>query len=186
MARASAIATNFANRPPHKAGSIIPQGGETNWSDLDGVNGRIINAVKEMYAYPAVILGRWLRISDKGAKRKLAGERGLSAEEIAVLIRSERGFEIVTAIMGNAKPAWWRICAVLMDTADIRKAEMAAKRRAAKVLQEVLDDDRQLAEQIQRAETLAFLGQDQAGIHADAMRSMARPQGRAVASRAKR
>lgn len=174
MAVASTINTAFAKRRPDTAGEQFPQIGETNF--------RVINAINEMYENAAVIFGRWLGISDKTAKRKLGFERSLSSEELGELIRSERGFEIVTAVMGDARPEWWRLCALLMDAADVRKMQMAAQRRIAKTLESALDADRSLAETIARTEALAFQGQEQAGVQVDALRSMGRVSHRPMAS----
>lgn len=172
---AAAKRSNSAS--PH-AGENFPQSGETNR--------RIVNAIKQMYDSPAVALGRWLGISDKATKRKLVGERSLSLEEVGSLLRSERGYEILTAIIGEARPEWWRLCSVLMDAADIRKMQIMAQRRAAQVLKGVVDADRDLSEDIRRAETLAFYGSEQAGMHADALRSINRVPDRPVASKTKR
>lgn len=173
MAEVSTITNGFAKSQRDVAGEKFPQIGETNV--------RVINKIIEMYEYPAVIFGRWLGISDKSAKRKLGLDRSISAEQLGVLIRSERGFEIVTAVMGDARPEWWRLCAVLMDAADVRKMQMAAQRRIKKTLEGALDADRDLSAAIARAEALAFQGQEQAGIHADALRSMDGIQNRTVA-----
>src|SRR5258708_6190706 len=113
MDASSTMTNSFAKSSRAQAGENFPQSGETNI--------RVINKIKEMYQYPATILGRWLDISDKSAKRKLGLERTISTEELGVLIRSERGFEVISAIMGDAKPFWWRILVPLMDAADIRK-----------------------------------------------------------------
>lgn len=173
MTAASATSGSVGKLPTAQSGERFPQIGETNI--------RVINAIKQLYDAPAAIFGRWLGISDKTAKRKLGLERSLSAEELGVLIRSERGFEIVAAIMGDARPEWWRLCSVLMDAADIRKMQIAAQRRIAKTIAGAVDADKSLSEAIARAESLAFLGQDQAGIHADALRSMRGVPDRALA-----
>jgi hypothetical protein len=156
-----------------QSGERFPQIGETNR--------RIINAIKEMYDDPAVIFGRWLRVSDKTAKRKLGFERALSPEDIGVLIRSERGFEVLNALMGDAKPAWWRMVVPLMDAADAHKMQLAARRRLKKTIESALDADRDLAATIQRAEALAFHDEEHVGPHIDALRSMGGASHRSVA-----
>lgn len=143
----------------------------------------VVNAIKQMYAAPAVILGRWLRITDKQAKRKLNCERRLSDDELGALIRSERGFEIVAAIMGDASPEWWRLCSALMDAADIRKMQIAAQKRIAKTLKGALDADADLSAAIARSEALAFQDPEHMRPHLDALRSIARVPDRAVAAR---
>lgn len=163
MTASSAITSGVGKSLAVHDGERFPQIGETNR--------RVINAIKQLYDAPAVIFGRWLGITDKTAKRKLNFERTLSAEELGTLIRSERGFEIVDAIMGDARPEWWRLCSLLMEAADIKKMQLAAQRRIAKTIAGALDADKSLSEAIARADALAFHGQDQAGVLADALRA---------------
>lgn len=163
----------FGKRIAIRDGERFPQIGETNRA--------VINTIKQMYEHPAVIFGRWLGISDKTAKRKLGFERALSAEDLGVLIRSEQGFEIVAAIMGDARPKWWRILLPLKDAADAREAQMIARRRLKKTIESAIDADRTLTEAIHRAEALS--DQDHAGPHVDALRSMGRVQDRTLAKK---
>lgn len=174
MNSTSTTAFGFAKNRVPKPVITITQGGQTSLA--------VVSKFKEMFDFPAVILGRFLGVSDRTAKRKLAAEREFTAEEIGKLIRSEDGFHFVTAIMGDATPEWWRICATLMDAADIRKMQMAAQRRIAKTLKGALDADRALAETISRAEALAVHDEEHASAYIDAVRSMARVPHSAVAS----
>ena len=167
----SVIGSRIGKSPRDQAGAKIPQIGETNL--------RVINAIKQMYAEASVVFGRWLDVSDKTAKRKLNFERGLTVEELGILIRSERGFEIVAAIMGEARPAWWRLVVPLMDAADARKMQIAARRRLEKTIESAVDADQHLTAAIRRAEALQ--DQDHAGPYADALRSMGRVQDRPMA-----
>lgn len=171
MATASTSASAFDKRAPVRAGEGFPQIGETSSA--------VISKIKEMYEYPAVIFGRWLGVSDKTAKRKLNLERALTAEELGVLIRSERGFEVVAAIMGDSKPAWWRIVVPLMDAADARKVQLAARRRLKQTIESALDADRTLTAAILHAEALS--DQDHTGPYVDALRSMGRVPNSTVA-----
>jgi hypothetical protein len=174
MTRMSGMVEAFANRSPSKPVTRFTQVGQTNFW--------LISKIKEMYGKPAALLADWLDVSERTAKRKLGCERELSAEEIGVLIRSEQGFHFVTAIMGDARPEWWRICATLMDAADIRKMQMAAQRRIAKTLEGALDADRTLSATIARAEALAIQDEEHVRPHIDALRSIGRVQGRTLAS----
>lgn len=157
-------------------GERFPQIGETSVA--------VINKIKEMYEHPAVVLGRWLGITDKTTKRKLNLERSLSVEELGVLIRSEQGFEIVAAIVGDAKPKWWRLMRPLMDAAEAREMQIAARRRLKQTIESALDADQHLTAAIQRAEALS--DQDHARPQLDALRSMARVQDRSLAPKGRR
>jgi hypothetical protein len=176
MTATSAIQNGFGKSPAAKTGENFPQIGETN--------SRVINRINEMYSDAAVIFGRWLGVTDKTAKRKLNLERGLSVEELGKLIRDERGFEVLQAVMGDARPKWWRLMLPLMDAAEAREMQMAARRRLKQTIESALDADQHLTAAIQRAEALS--DQDHAGPHVDALRSMGRIQNRAVATKPKR
>lgn len=176
MTATSAIQNGFGKSPTAKTGEKFPQIGETNI--------RVINKINEMYSEAAVIFGRWLGVTDKTAKRKLNLERSLSVEELGRLIRSERGFEIVAAVVGDARPEWWRVMSPLMDAADARKVQLAARRRLKQTIESALDADQHLTAAIQRAEALS--DQDHASPQLDALRSMARVSNRAVAQKYRR
>lgn len=175
MAQSMAAASGIGKSPSVSGGERNTRFGETN--------DRVILKIKEMYELPAAIFGKWIGVSDKTAKRKLNLERGLDVEELGKLIRSERGYEIVAAIMGNSMPVWWRIVVPLMDAADARKMQVAANRRVAKTIERMVDADKALSASIQYAETLAVQDEEHISPHLDALRSMARTQNRSVAKR---
>lgn len=177
MGLVSAVSGGFVKSAADQDGERFLQIGETNF--------RVISKIKEMYELPAVIVGRWLGISDKTAKRKLNHERALTCEDLGRLIRSERGFEIVGAIMGDAKPIWWRTVVPLMDAADAQRMQIAARRRLTKTIESAVDADRNLTAAIQRAEALAVHDEDHISPHLDALRSMGRVSNRSVASSSK-
>lgn len=176
MTEASAAAVAFGKSSRRSAGANVLQFGETN--------ARVINAINEMYAEAAVIFGRWLGVTDKTAKRKLNLERGLSVEELGKLIRSDQGFQVVAAIMGDAKPKWWRIMVPLMDAAEAREMQMIARRKLEKTIESAVDADKHLAAAISRAEALQ--DQDHVSPQLDALRSMARVPNRAMAQKYRR
>lgn len=173
MTATSATAGTLGKSPRNCTGAKNPQIGETSIS--------VINKIKEMYQNPAVIFGRWIGVSDKTAKRKLKLERRLTDDEIGKLIRSERGFEVLTAIMGDAKPLWWRIVVPLMDAADARRMQIAARRRMKQTIESALDADQSLTAAIRRAEALSVQDEEHVSPHLDALRSMGGVQGRPMA-----
>lgn len=148
-------------------------------------NSSIVMRIKEMYPHKTVqTLAEWLGISERTAKHRLGRSREFTVDEIAILLHSEQGFEIVAAMMASAPrvPMWWRVCAPVMEAADIRRMQMLAQRRIAKALEGALDADRDLTSAIHRAEALAVHDADHVGPHIDALRSMARVPHSAVAS----
>ena len=177
----AACSTGDRRANPRRAGLVtrFTQTGSTNFS--------IIKKFKEMYDKPSAVFADWLRVSERTAKRKFAGQRQLSVEEVGKLIRSERGFEFVTAIMADYRPEWWRLCAPLMEAADIRKMQMAVQKRVTQILGDAIDADQYLSASIAQADALAIHGSEQARVHADALRTVGRPSmGRAVAAKAQR
>lgn len=58
----------------------------------------------------------------------------------------------------------------LMDAAEARKMQVAARRRLEKTIESAVDADRHLTAAIQRAEALS--DQDHVGPYSDALRSM--------------
>jgi hypothetical protein len=171
--------TNRANGRGAKSVTRFAQSGSISFA--------VISKFKEMYDKPSAVLADWLHVSERTAKRKINGYRRLSDDDLGRLIRSEQGFEFITAIMAGYQPTWWHICEPLMDAADIRKMQMAAQKRIKKILGDAIDADQSLSASIARADALAFYGSEQAGVHADALRSMARPPlDRSMASRPKR
>lgn len=49
-----------------------------------------------------------LGLKEHAAKHRAANHRDYSAEEIRVLLQSDRGDEILEIIMADAEPAWWK------------------------------------------------------------------------------
>lgn len=73
--------------------------------------------------------------SDRMCRYWLANKYKLSVDDLAALLRSEEGLEVLTAMMGNAKPVWWA-----GFKRGVKRAEL---RRQAKAIQKALDDDEQ-------------------------------------------
>lgn len=57
------------------------------------------------------------------AERWLADERGISTDLVAALLRSEEGYAFLEAIMGDARPKWWRKYVRVIRLADLRRAQ---------------------------------------------------------------
>lgn len=171
MARASATTSNFAR--------ILHGGSCSNIAAsvhirLDASK-RLAECAKQVFLKPYRALVEVLNISERDSHYRLAGTRPFRAEEIAKLLQTEEGINFLAAIMADAQPEWWCLFKVLMEGADINRQRAMAKRRANRLLKRVLNDYADVEAQIERAETLAFLGSDQAGVHAAALREVALP-----------
>ncbi len=69
--------------------------------------------------------------SDRMCRYWLASKYSLSADDVCDLLRSDDGLQFLEAIMGDAKPIWWKRMKA--------SANRAALRRAQKVLQKQID-----------------------------------------------
>lgn len=115
-------------------------------------------------------------VTERVAKHRLAGSREFTVDELALMLRSERGIDYLVAIMGNAEPRWWQGFKKQVAVADSIRMQRAARRK----LQEAIDADADLTTAIARA--VSFSDQDFHRPHVDALGSMARVPDRAVAA----
>lgn len=175
MTVSSIILAANAKTPPAEAGG---EKAET------GVISQVLrNLLAELFPIKtwgkvAAVLG----LSDRGARHRMEGTRAFSADELAALLRTEHGYRVLTAVMADAAPSWWRICAPLMEVAEIQQMQIAARRRLQRVVKGALDADAELSAAIARADALC--DPDFHRPHADGLRAMARLPDRAVASAA--
>lgn len=59
----------------------------------------------------------------------LARQTDMSAEALAALLRSDAGLEILEAIIGTAKPAWWKGFAKTIEISRLRKDQAETAKR---------------------------------------------------------
>ena len=134
MRRASGNAALSANQ--------MASGMGPSWSR----NGAIIAAFKNLFPqHTRKTLADFLGLSDGAARKKLTGERALSVDELATLLRSERGLDFLAAIMNESSPKWW----VTVQSAF----KLGALRRHRQQLQEAIHDAERLGDTLARAET---------------------------------
>lgn len=107
--------------------------------------------------------------------------RGLSADALASLIRSEEGFKVLDAIMQGSRPKWWRICESMMRVAEVRQMQELARRKMRRAVQGALDADDSISASIAAAEaSLPFSDEEFRQPHLDAMRAVAGSSHRSV------
>ena len=131
-------------------------------------------------------LARLLGLSDKAAMKKLAGQRMLSVDEFATLLRTPEGFTYLTAIMADSTVQWWRIMAPLMEVAEVQAMQLRARRKFRRAVKGAIDADTSLSAAIARADALMVSDEDFHRPHADALRAVARIPDRAVAAAGRR
>lgn len=111
-------------------------------------------------------ISRLFGLQERAAKHRLAADRRYTAEEIAVLLQSEYGREILATLMGEARPRWYAGVLAQMAVADARVLE----RRARRKLEEALDASRDTAAAIERVDAAVSFHHEDVDRHADARR----------------
>lgn len=74
-------------------------------------------------------------IKQRACEYWMERKSGMSAESLALLLRTDEGFQILEAIIGDAKPVWW-----MAFKRGVKRAEL---RRQQKLIQKALDEDEQ-------------------------------------------
>lgn len=153
-------------------------------ADPAGVHsGPIIAAFRKIFLHDArKTLARILGISTDGAKNKLEGKRALSLDDFGRMLRTPEGFTYLTAMMSDSTVQWWRICAPLMEVAEVQAMQLRARRKFQRAVKGALDADADLSASIARADALLVQDEDFHRPHVDAMRAMARLPDRALAT----
>jgi hypothetical protein len=59
----------------------------------------------------------------------LSRKTEMSAEALAGLLRSDAGLEVLEAIIGDARPIWWKHFARTIEMSRLRKAQDESRRR---------------------------------------------------------
>lgn len=145
-------------------------------------SGAVIDAFRNIFSEHATkILSRILRLSDGAAKKKIQGERVLSLDDFAKMLRTERGFHYLTAVMADSNVKWWRICRPMMEVAEVTELQLVARRKLKRAISGAFNADADLTSAIARADALLIHDSEFYGHHADAQRAMAGVPHRAVA-----
>lgn len=64
-------------------------------------------------------------ISHRACEYWMERKSGMSAESLARLLRTDDGFQILEAIIGDAKPVWWRAFKRQVRRAELRRQQAA-------------------------------------------------------------
>jgi hypothetical protein len=121
-------------------------------------------------------------LQERTAKHRLAGSRVYTVGELQALLHSEDGLDFLVAVMGDAKPTWWRWITKVMTLAAVRRrqaedaqeilkletsgdADVGARRR----IKGALNADKRISAAVARAETTLGLSRpnvDRVGVAA--------------------
>lgn len=122
-------------------------------------------------------------VSLGAANKKVHAQRPIYADELAALLRTDEGFDLLTAIMAGTRPKWWRLVSASMEVREAQRLQAEARARIRRAVRGALDADADLTAAIARAEALS--DQDFHRPHLDALGAMARVSDRAVAAASK-
>lgn len=105
--------------------------GEANFAKCEDrfiIFRKIVNVIKVAWpkktaAHVSFLTG----VSERAVQFWLAGETRMTLEHVAALLKTEEGYRILAAIMGDCKEEWW------LDT--MTAAELRASRKALRIEQ---------------------------------------------------
>lgn len=163
-----------ANSAPPKTGIKSPRNGDANLAVVQCLRGLFDLKI-------GAALRGLLGLSDGGARKKVSCERELSVDEIAALLRSDHGRDILVALMADAEPHWWRAFKAYMHAVDARQYQARANRKLREAI-DAADDIEDALERADDALALRHTHVDRQGVAA--RRGMGGLRGRALAAQA--
>lgn len=78
---------------------------------------------------PDIELSARIGLSDRTCREILAGRAKLSLEALAALLRTDDGLSVLEALMGDARPKWWRKFRRSVELADLRLQQEDTRKR---------------------------------------------------------
>ena len=88
---------------------------------------------------PWPLLCVWLGIDEHTAKHRLAERRDFSPDDIVTALRGELGGDLLAAIMGDSKAAWYAKYKRTLDIANLRKLQADHQRLLEKLEQDAAE-----------------------------------------------
>ena len=124
MATSSARTANSANR----VGVVQFPRSEVGFTHLKQIS-RVLRAFwpVKTAANVAYLAG----VSERSVKFWLAGETRMSLEHVIALLKTDAGFEILEAVLGDTKVEWWMVTRAAQDVRKSRKAIKKEQERIA-------------------------------------------------------
>lgn len=94
--------------------------------------GQIVEIIKRAWprktaAHVAYVAG----VSERSVQFWLAGETRMSLDNVAALLKTDAGYDILAAIMGDAKPAWWVNTQLAQGIRESKRAVAREMKRTA-------------------------------------------------------
>lgn len=63
-------------------------------------------------------------IKQRACEYWMERKSGMSAESLALLLRTDEGFQILEAIIGDAKPVWWKAFKKSVRRSELRRKQV--------------------------------------------------------------
>lgn len=150
-------------------------------------SGAVIDTLRKIFPEHArKVLAVTLGISFGAAKKKIEGDRELSLDEFATLLRTPKGFQYLTAVMSDSTVQWWRLLAPMMEVAEVQAMQNRARRKLRNAVQGAMNADADITAACARADALLVQDEDFHRHQADAVFAMARVSNRAGAAPARK
>ena len=111
--------------------------GEANFSkseDRSVVFEKIVSIIRR--AWPkktAAHISFLTGVSERAVQFWLAGETRMTLDHVGALLKTEEGYAILCAIMGDCKAEWWLDTMMSAELRESRRAERAEARRTARL-----------------------------------------------------
>jgi hypothetical protein len=124
-------------------------------------SGAVIETLRKIFPEHArKVLAVTLGISFGAAKKKIEGDREISLDEFAVLLRTPKGFQYLTAVMSDSTVQWWRLLAPMMEVAEVQAMQHRARRKLRNAVQGAMNADADITAAIARADALLVQDED--------------------------
>lgn len=122
MATASSIDRKTAN-----------QGGEARFVNAKGRSeffGQVVEIIRRAWPRKTVAnVAHITGVSERSVQFWLAGQTNMSIENVAALLRTDAGYDILIALMGDAEPAWWVLLKLAYKIRQSKRVIAAEKKR---------------------------------------------------------
>lgn len=97
---------------------------------LQGSWDRLAQAIRELFPHKtAQHLSHFAGIKTRAAEYFLSRKTSLSGDAYVSLLHSEHGFYVLRALMGDARPTWWRDLKAAAELEQIKRERDALNAR---------------------------------------------------------
>lgn len=117
------------------AGRNAKSGGEAAYAKTKRASdfcGQIVEIIKRAWPRKTAAHVAYVTcVSERSVQFWLAGETRMSLENVAALLKTDAGYDILSAIMGDAKPSWWVNAQLAQGLRESKRAVAREMKRTA-------------------------------------------------------